>query len=149
MPANDYTSRLKALVGNIIAENELVAFQEYWNLGQELIAGLPVRAFYAINDDGYANLAILTDKAIIDIEADDEDETAGDITVITIKAVAEVYFRAGPVQTIPNSEESRLTLVLSMIGATDTGRYWIAETDAECQHLTRFGKALTNAINEL
>ena len=147
MPGQDSTNRMKSVVGKIIAENELEAFAEYWDLAEELLEGLPVRAFYVVDDDGYANLVILTDQSIIDIEADDDDENLGYITVTAIKSIGKVHFRAGPIQTIPNSEKAQLTIVLSMIGATDTGPYWIAETDAEYEHLTRFGKALMLAIN--
>ncbi len=148
MADHDYTNQMNSVVGEIIAENEVEGFEEYWNLVKELIAGLSVRAFYARTKDKYANLAVLTDQSIIDIEADDDDADPGYITVTLIKAIREVDFRTGPVRTLPNSSESQLTMVLSMIGATDTGSYWIAVTDEEREHLTRLGKALLKAINE-
>ena len=147
MPSSDYTEQMESVVGRTIKENELAAFEEYWDLSKELIAGLPVRAFYVVADEGYGNLAIITDRSIIDIEADDDDNDLGYISVTTIESIAKVHFRAGPVHTIPNSEDSQLTIILSMIGATGTGPYWIAETDTECKHLKRFGAALMSAIN--
>lgn len=147
MFCNDYTERMKTVVERSIEENELEAFEGYWDLCQELIAGLPVRAFYLAADDGYGNLAIVTDGSIIDIEADDDDDDLGYISVTKIESIAKVHFRAGPVQTIPNSEDAQLTIILSIAGATGSGPYWIAETDGEYKHLTRFGAALMNAIN--
>ena len=148
MPGSDYTKQMETVVKRIIEENELEAFEEYWELSRELIAELPVRAFYLAADDGYGNLAIVTDRSIIDIEADDDDDDLGYISVTTVESIAKVHFRAGPVQTIPNSEDAQLTIILSITGATGSGPYWIAETDAELKHLTRFGAALMTVINE-
>ena len=148
MPSHDDTGKMKTTVERILAENELETFAEYWDLGKELIEGLPVWAFYVFTEGGYANLAVITDKLIVDIVTDEDDETLSDLTVIVMQSIAEVHFRTGPVGTIPDSDESQLTLVLSMVGATDTGPYWTAETDAERKHLTRFGKVLMNAVNE-
>ena len=128
MAERDDTEKLLKAVERILEENELEAFAECWNLGKELIEGLPVRAFYVCNDGSYANLAVLTDGLIIDIETEEDDDNLGDLTVISIKSIAEVHFREGPVHTIPDSEEAQLTLVLSMVGATDAGPYWIAES---------------------
>ena len=147
MPGSDYTKQMETVVERTIEENELEAFEEYWDLSKELIAGLPVRAFYLAADEGYGNLAIITDRSIIDIEADDDDDDLGYISVTTVESIAKVHFRAGPVPTLPNSEDAQLTIILSLAGATGSGPYWIAETDAEYQHLKRFGAALMGAIN--
>ena len=147
MADRDDTAKLLKAIEPILEENDLEAFAECWNLGRELMEGLPVRAFYACSEDSYANLAILTDGLIIDIETEENDDSPGGLTVISVRAVAEVHFHEGPVHTIPDSEEAQLTLVLSMVGATDVGPYWIAETNAEREHLVRFGKALLNAVN--
>ena len=85
-----------------------------------------MRAFYACSEDSYVNLAILTDGLIIDIETEEDNDSPGDLTVISVKAVAEIQFHEGPVHTIPDSEDALLTLVLSMVGATGVGPYWIA-----------------------
>ena len=135
MQTRDYTDQLNSLVNRTIVEDELQELKRYWGLGSDLVAGLPVRAFYLVSDEGYANLAILTDQSIVDIEADDEDHSVGYISVTTIQSIARVHFRAGPVQTVPNSEDAQLTIVLSMAGATGTGPYWIAETDSERKRL--------------
>ena len=108
---------------------------------------MPVRVFYLAADEGYGNLAIITDRSFIDIEADDDDDDLGYISVTTIESIAKVHFRAGPVPTLPNSEDAQLTIILSIVGATGSGPYWIAETDAEYKRLTRFGAALMSAIN--
>ena len=147
MPVHDVAKHLETMVRRILEEDDLEAFSEYWDLGRELLEGLPVRAFYVYAGGGYVNLVILTDQLIVDIETDEDDENPGDLTIIVIKSIAEVHFRTGPVPTVPGSEEAQLTLFVSMVGATDAGPYWIAETDAERKHLARFGKALLNAVN--
>ena len=147
MPAHDVSEHLETVVERILEENDLESFAEYWDLGMELLKGSPVRAFYVFAGGSYVNLAILTDWLVVDIETDEDDENPGDLTVIVIKSIAAVHFRTGPVRTIPDSEEAQLTLFASMVGATDAGPYWIAETDGERKHLTRFGKALLNAVN--
>ena len=148
MPSRDYSEQMQSVVKRTIEENELAAFEKYWDLSKELIEGLPVRAFYLVTGEGYGNLAVLTDQSIIDIEADDDDDTVGYISTITVKSIARVHFRPGPVQTIPNTEDAQLTIVLSMIGAAGTGPYWFAETDSEARHLTRFGVVLVHVINK-
>ena len=147
MPSNDYAKQMETVVERTIEENELEAFEEYWKLSRELIAGLPVRAFYLAADEGYGNLAIITDRSIIDVEADDDDHEFGYISVTAIESIAKVHFRAGPVPTLPDSEDAQLTIILSITGATGSGPYWIAETDVEYKHLMRFGAALMSAIN--
>ena len=147
MPTHDYVEQLETVVESILVENDMEMFAVYWKLGKELIEGLPVRAFYTRTEGSHANLAILTDKLVVDIEKNDDDQNPGGIGIGVIKSIATVYFRAGPVQTIPNSETSQLTVFTLMIGAAEAGPYWIAKTDSERENLTRFGKALLNAVN--
>ena len=147
MADRDDTAKLLKAVERILAENELEAFEDCWKLGGELIEGMLVRAFYACSEDSYANLAVLTDGLIVDIESEEDDDSPGHVTVISVKSIAEVHFHEGPVHTIPDSEEAQLTVVLSMVGATDAGPYWTAETNAEREHLLRFAKALLSTVN--
>ena len=147
MPDHDDTSKLETVVETILAEKELETFAEFWSLGKELIEGIPVRAYYSRTEGSYVNLAILTDNLIIDIEKNENDANPGGIGIGVIKSIATVYFRAGPIQTIPDSETSQLTVITLMIGTIDPGPYWIAKTDSEREDLTRFGKALLNAVN--
>ena len=147
MPDHDDTTRLETAVGTILAKKGLETFAEYWNLCKELVKGVPVRAYYARTEGSYVNLAILTDNLIIDIEKNENDANPGGIGIGVIKSIATVYFRAGPIQTIPDSETSQLTVVALMIGTIDPGPYWVAKTDSEREDLIRFGKALLSAIN--
>ena len=147
MPDHDDAKKLESMVERILQENDLEAFAEYWDLGRELMEGLLVRAFYVYTEGSYANLGIVTDKLIVDIATDEEDDTVDDLAVIALRAVAEAHFHADPVQAIPDSEQAQLTLVLSMVGATDASPYWIAETNTKREPLARFGKAILNAVN--
>ena len=150
MPPQDFSEHLETAVASILKGNRQQAFAEYWNIGKELIKGLPIQSFYLRAEGSFVNLVILTGRLIIDIETNENEseENSGILSVTVIKSAAKIHFRAGPVQTIPKSEKSQLTLILSTIGGIDVGSYWIAETDAEREHLTRFGQSLMNAINE-
>ncbi len=148
MPEADYREQMASAIARIIAEDGPEDFQEQWGFVEELLGNLPVRGFYIVYDDSYVNLAILTNKSIIDVEVSDDDERLTDISVTLINSIAEVHFQRGPVQTIPDSSDSQLTLVLSLIGATDTSQYWWAEDDEEERRLTRFGANLMKVINE-
>ena len=51
MADRDDTAKLLKEIERILEENDLEAFVECWNLGRELMEGLPVRAFYACSED--------------------------------------------------------------------------------------------------
>ena len=55
MPAHDVAKHLETMVRRILEEDDLEAFAEYWDLGRELLEGLPVRAFYVYAGGGYVN----------------------------------------------------------------------------------------------
>lgn len=148
MTLQDQTKQMESVVTRLLAEIESEQLEEHWKLAKQLLGELPVRAFYAVNDDGYINVAILTDKAIIDIEADDDVPESNDIDVILIRSIGRVSMRPGSVQTLPATEDSQLTLVLSLIGATDVGSYWFAGDEREKARLARFGQALIEVMNE-
>ena len=147
MPTEDSSKQLQIAVASILEEDSRVTFAEYWNIGKELIEGLPIHSFYTRTGSGYVNLVVLAGKLVVDIETDEKDENPGILSVTAIESVARILFHAGPVQTIPESEKS-LTLILSIVGGTDVGAYWVAETDEERQSLTRFGQSLMVAIGE-
>ncbi len=148
MPLQDQTKQMESVVTRLLAEIESEQLEDHWELAKQLLGDLPVRAFYAVNGDGYINVAILTDKAIIDVEASDEGPESNDIDVILIRSIGGVSMRPGSVQTLPDTEDSQLTLVLSLIGATDAGSYWFAEDAKEKARLARFGQALMEVMNQ-
>ncbi len=147
MPEHDYTGQMKTAIERIISDDAPEDFEEQWSFLENLLGNLPVRGFYAVNDDDYVNVAILTDKSIIDVEVSEDTVRPVNISITPINSIAEVRFTRGPVQTIADSKDSQLTVVLSSIGATDTGQYWWAEDDDEEKRLTRFGAALMQVIN--
>ena len=148
MPPQDFSEQLETAVASILQENGRQEFAEYWDIGKELVKGSPVQSFYARAEGSYVNLVILAGQSIVDIETNENSENPGILAVTMIKAVAKAHFRAGSVQTIPGSEKSQMTLILSIVGGTDAGSYWIAETDAERKQLTHFGYSLMKAVNE-
>ena len=147
MSDHDDTINLEAKVDAILAKKELDTFADYWNLGKELINGIPVRAYYIRTEVGYVNLAVLTDNLIIDIEKIENDANPGGVSIGGIKSVSAVYFRPGPVPTVPDSETSQLTVVALRTGVIEPGFYWVAKSDSEREGLIRFGKALLRAVN--
>jgi hypothetical protein len=147
MPERDYTEQMKTAIERIVSDDAPEDFEEQWSFVENLLGDLSVRGFYAVNDDDYVNVAILTDKSIIDVEVSEDTVRPVNISITLINSIAEVRFSRGPIQTIADSEDSQLTVVLSLIGATDTGQYWWAEDDDEERRLTRFGAALMQVIN--
>ena len=147
MTDHDDSSKLKTVVDAILAKKELEKFAEHWNLAEELLKGVPARAYYTRTEGNYVNLAILTDNLIFDIENSNNAASLDGISVSLIKSISSVYFHAGSIQTIPDSEAAQLTVVALRIGAVDLGPYWLAKTDSEREDLVHFGKALLNAVN--
>ena len=92
-------------------------------------------------------MAILTDHLIVDIENGESGATLDGVGVALIKSISAVYFRAGPIQTIPDSEAAQLTVVALRTGNVNPGPYWFAKNDSEREDLIHFGKALLNAVN--
>lgn len=146
MAAHGYAIQLEKAAQSILDNTNVRSFAENWNLGRELLNEAPVRAFYARTEGSYANLAILTDKLVIDIEENEDDESPGGVGIAVIRSIGTVYFRSGPIITIPGSETSQLTVVTMMTGAAEANPYWVAKTGKEREDLTRFGKALLNAV---
>ena len=146
MAGQDYSEQLKSVVASILIEDDLDTFEEYWQLSQHVLGNTAIRRFYARTDDGYANVAILTDDLIVDIEGEEENDSTGSLTFNPIRVIDSVRFHEGSVETIPESSEASLILFVSVLGATDVGPYWLAYNDEEYELLTLFGKALVARI---
>ena len=149
MAGQDYSEQLKSVVAEILVEDDLDTFREYWQLSQLILGNTPIRRFYVRTDEGYANIAILTDDLIIDIEGEEDDDSEGSLTFNPIRVIDSVSFHEGSVETIPKSSEALLVLFVSVFGSTDVGPYWIAYSEEEYRYLTLFGKAVVEAIADL
>ncbi|MCH9010714.1 MAG: hypothetical protein IIC21_08830 [Chloroflexi bacterium] len=148
MAGRDHSEQLKSVVAEILVEDDLDTFREYWQLSQLILGNTPIRRFYVRTDDGYANVALLTDDLIVDIEGEDDD-SEGSLTFNPIRVIDYVRFHEGSVETIPKSSEALLVLFVSEFGSTDVGPYWIAYSEEEYRYLTLFGKAVVEAIADL
>lgn len=148
MAGQDYSEQLKSVVAEKLDEDDLDTFGEYWQLSQLVLGNTPIRRFYVRTDDGYANVALLTDDLIVDIEGEDDD-SEGHLTLNPIRVIDSVSFHEGSVETIPKSSEALLVLFVSVFGSTDVGPYWIAYSEEEYKYLTLFGKAVVEAIADL
>ncbi len=149
MPGQDYTEQLKTVVADMLLDDDLDTFEEYWHLSQLILGNVPIRRFYVRTNNGYANVALLTDDLIVDIEGEEEDDSGGSLTLNPIRVIDSVRFHEGSVETIPESSEALLVLFVSVFGSTDIGPYWIAYSDEESRYLTLFGKAVVEAIAAL
>lgn len=149
MAGRDHSEQLKSVVAEILVEDDLDTFREYWQLSQLILGNTPIRRFYVRTDEGYANIAILTDDLIIDIEGEEDDDSEGSLTFNPIRVIDSVSFHEGSVETIPKSSEALLVLFVSVFGSTDVGPYWIAYSEEESRYLTLFGKAVVEAIADL
>ncbi len=149
MAGQDYSEQLKSVVTNILNEDDLDAFDEYWQLSQLILGDTAIRRFYVRTDDGYANVAILTDRLIVDVEGEEDEESTGSLTFNPISVIESVRFHEGSIETIPESTDAQLVLFVSVLGATDVGPYWLAYTDEESKYLSLFGKALVEAVAAL
>lgn len=149
MAGQDYSDQLKSVVADILIEDDLDTFEEYWQLSQHIIENTPIRRFYVRTDDGYANVALLTDDLIVDIEGEEDDNSTGSLTFNPIRVIDSVRFHEGSVETIPESSEALLVLFVSVFGSTDVGPYWIAYSEEEYRYLTLFGKAVVEAVAAL
>ena len=149
MASRDHSEQLKSVVAEILVEDDLDTFREYWQLSQLILGNTPIRRFYVRTDEGYANIAILTDDLIIDIEGEEDDDSEGSLTFNPIRVIDSVSFHEGSVETIPKSSEALLVLFVSVFGSTDVGPYWIAYSEEESRYLTLFGKAVVEAIADL
>ena len=149
MASRDHSEQLKSVVAEILVEDDLDTFREYWQLSQLILGNTPIRRFYVRTDEGYANIAILTDDLIIDIEGEEDDDSEGSLTFNPIRVIDSVSFHEGSVETIPKSSEALLVLFVSVFGSTDVGPYWIAYSEEEYRYLTLFGKAVVEAIADL
>ena len=141
MSRQDLTEQLHKLVDSILVEHDLDVFEEYWGLAKQALSGHPVHRFYVQTEEGYANVAILTDGVVADIEGDDtEDE--GFFTVYRINSLSRVGFYKEQVPTVPDSEEAELVMTVHITGISDLELYWIAKTEREAEYLLEFGRTL-------
>ena len=144
MSRQDLTEQLHKLVDSILVEHDLDVFEEYWGLAKQALSGHPVHRFYVQTEEGYANVAILTDGVVADIEGDDtEDE--GFFTVYRINSLSRVGFYKEQVPTVPDSDGAELVIVANTPG-DHLEFYWIAKTEQEAEYLLEFGRSLLALI---
>lgn len=144
MSGQDLTEQLHKAVDSIVVEHDLEVLEEYWELAKHTLTGHPVRRFYARGEEGYANVAILTDGVVADIEGDDTDDQ-GHFAVCRISALSDVGFYKDQVPTVPDSDGAELVIVANT-PADHLDFYWIAKTEQEAEYLLDFGRSLVALI---
>ena len=147
MTTPDQRKQLNAVVESILERREPTRFGESWEMAAETLGRLPVRGFYVSADQGYANVAIMADGLLVDVEGDDEgDDGRGSVSVRRLGAVTGVDLFGGPVEGIPESEEAQLVLMVYVEGGETVDLHWVAYTDEERGRLLQFGGAVIDAI---
>lgn len=146
MVERDLTEQLNSKVQEMLDEYDLEVFEEYWDLSREVLGDISVRKFYVQFNEGYGNVAVLSDELVVDIEGADDAEEGGLLNVKPLKALSSVEFRQGPVDTLPHSEDTQLVMLLYEAGTDDWDMHWTAENDDERRHLVNFGRAVIEAI---
>ena len=147
MAGSNCNKALDFVVNDILSNEGIKDFYKYWSIAQEIINGLTILSFYCRLETNYVNLAILTDKSIIDIEKKNDQSNSGHVIVTAIDHISDVVILTTPIETIPVSRGSHLTVIASKVGETTIGPYWIAESEKEYESLVQFGKAVTNVIH--
>ena len=147
MSEQDLTEQLHRVVDSISSEHDLEVLEEYWELARHALKGRPIRRFYVQAEKGYANVAILTDGVVADIEGDDR-EDEGSFAVYRINSLSRVGFYREQVPTVPDSGEAELVMTVHVTGISDLELYWIAKTEPEAEHLLDFGGALVAQLGD-
>ena len=142
----DFSEQLHGVVEAVLEEYDLDAFEDYWDLGRRILANLKVRRFYVQAEPGYANIAILTDGLVVDVEGDDNDDT-GWVSVRRLSDLSGLTFYQREIPTLADSVGAQLVVTAESPGSDDIGMYWTAKTDQEEESLTLFGEALIQAID--
>ena len=147
MTAGNYSDQVETVVANIVRQYDPEGFSDSWELCQKVLDGSAVRRFYVTAELGYANIAIMTDKLLLDIEGDDEDRTTSPgLTVRRLNAISGIDIFEGPVQNVPDTEDAQLVVLAYVAGSEVVDMHWIAYTDEEKDYLLNFGQSLIRAI---
>ena len=164
MVVRDYSKSLVSFVDNILAEYDAGAFHDYWKLSREVLDELSIRKFYVhlgrsnvgfSSNPNYLNVVILTDNFVADVEGAIRTSSnwyvsneQGGFVITPLKSIEAIQFHEGRLSTIRESSNAKLILIASVLGDSSLGKYWIAETDDEYDHLVQFGKAMIIAATK-
>ena len=165
MVVRNYSNSLVSFVENILEEYDAGAFHDYWELSREIIDELPIRRFYVhlgqsnigySSRPNYLNVAILADNFVVDVEGAIRPSSnwvyssneQGGFVITPLKSIEAIQFHKGRLSTIRESENAKLILIASILGDSSLGKYWIAKTDDEYDHLVQFGKAMIEAATK-
>lgn len=143
--SKDVSEQLHKKVDSVLGEYELEVLSDYWKLGQRVLAGQSIRRFYVQAEEGFGNIAILTEGAVVDIVGDEQDGQ-GSVAVHRIGAFSGIDFYEEQVPTVPGSEEAELLVVTNVAGRDELGLYWMATSEEEAGHLLEFARSLVTLL---
>ena len=157
MNARDLSAQLNRIVEKAIEEQELAKLGEYWELYEATTHVSEVQAFFirieaqnsalVLSRGGYCNVAIIADGLLIDIEADDSDNS-GSLTVQSLESVSDISIHKGSLQNLSSTRGASLVVLANRIGEEDIGLHWAAKTAEEEEHLLQFAEALVQSISK-
>ena len=143
--SKDVSEQLNKNVDSILEEYDLEVLSGYWDLAKRVLPGHTTRRFYVQAQEGYGNIAILTDDVVADVIGDDR-EDEGHVAVHRISAFSGIDFYKEQVPTVPGSDEAELVIVANAAGSDTLGLHWMANTDEEAKHLLEFGRSLMTSL---
>ena len=151
MTNSNYSTQLSKIVEQAIDNDDLRVFKQYWELYQETSSISSVQAFFVrvesgVFSDGYANVAIIGDGLLVDIEGNDS-RNSGNLALRSLASIVEVIIHAGSLPGLPDSQGALLVVVTEIAGQADAGPHWVAKTREEKNHLVRFAKTLVEVIS--
>ena len=157
MSASNRTAQLTQLVEKVIEEKKLEKFEEYWELYEETCPFDSVTAFYLRTEvrvdylgrksGDYCNVAIIGDSLLVDIEADDSDDS-GNLIVQPLRSFSDITIHKGPLRNLESSRDASLVVLANRVGEVDVGLHWVAKTEEDEDHLLEFAKFLIRAVSE-
>ena len=164
MVGRNYSKTLVEYVDDVLEEYDAGVFHDYWKLSRHVINELPIRKFYAhlgqsnpgaFGRIDYLNVTFVSDNLVADIEGTIRrsneiyvSNDQGGFVVTPLRSIEAIEFHNGRISTIRESSDAKLILIASILGDSTMGKYWIANTDDEYDHLVQFGKALMEATTK-
>lgn len=138
--------QLNARIEEMVSEYSLPLLKRQWQIAELILGDEGVRAFYAIGEAGYGNVAILTDNLVVDVESR-EAANFGNVNFESLAGVAGVSIAGGMAEhsAVPFSTGAKLGVTARGQGLL-TGLYWFAKTEQQVEELKQFSRLLLDAI---
>ncbi len=139
-------AQMDAAIAKVIQGGSREKFKRALEFASHFTTDSVVRAFYLREDQGYANLAYVTNDVLIDIEGREGEPglvAANYCPVIDLGGLA--AFQGSP-EFVPQDADAKLIVAMLAPSGMQPGVQWIAKTEQEVTLLLAFVEELTNLI---